>query len=363
MIRLSQRLQNICDMVPSGVRICDVGCDHAYADIRLLQERKVVHALAMDVAEGPLAAARANLELTELLEREEDAGREGLCEVRRSDGLAAYVPGEAEVLICAGMGGILMRCLLEAEPEKALSFREMILSPHREINLVREWLFANGCRILEERFLQDEGKYYTVMHVRCPEEGSTLRTENPPASETERPEAAAGSPESTAQEPAVVSLQSAAQEPAAGGAESAVQEPPAQRRPDWRRLAERIEELPEETLARAMVSRGQLLRILGDAAFHRLAEENWGPCILADYLAPAGAFPAAESTAAASAECFDRFVRERLRGKLQLLEKLSASEAGGSMEERLQQVRGEVGILQTLLAAHRLCGDSFREGL
>ena len=332
MIRLSQRLQNICDMVPSGVRICDVGCDHAYADIRLLQERKAVHALAMDVAEGPLAAARANLELTELLEQEGDAGCEGLCEVRRSDGLAAYVPGEAEVLICAGMGGILMRCLLEAEPEKALSFREMILSPHREINLVREWLFANGCRILEERFLQDEGKYYTVMRVRCPE-------------------------------PAVGSPESAAQEPAAGSPKSAARETPAQRRPDWKRLSERIEELPEETLARAMVSRGQLLRVLGDAAFHKLAEENWGPCILADYLSPATAFSAAESPAAASAECFDRFVRERLRGKLQLLEKLSASAVGGSMEERLQQVRGEIGILQTLLAAHRLCGGSGQEGL
>lgn len=356
MIRLSQRLQNICDMVPSGVRVCDVGCDHAYADIRLLQERKAVHALAMDVAEGPLAAARANLELTELLEQEGDAGREGLCEVRRSDGLAAYVPGEAEVLICAGMGGILMRCLLEEEPEKALSFREMILSPHREINLVREWLFANGCRILEERFLQDEGKYYTVMRVRCPETAA-----DSPESAAE--ESAAGSPESAAEEPAADSPESAAEEPAVGSPESAVQEPPAQRRPDWKRLAERIEELPEETLARAMVSRGQLLRVLGDAAFHRLAEENWGPCILADYLAPATAFSAAESPAAASAECFDRFVRDRLRGKLQLLEKLSTSEAGGSMEERLQQVRGEIGILQTLLAAHLLCGGSGQEGL
>lgn len=324
MIKISRRLQHICDMVPAGVRICDVGCDHAYADIRLLQEQKAVHALAMDVAEGPLAMARANLELTELLEQEGDAGRTGRCELRRSDGLAAYEPGEADVLICAGMGGILMRCLLEAEPEKALSFREMILSPHREVNLVREWLFANDCRIAEERFFQDEGQYYTVMRVLCPGQTS--------------------------------------------------QESAGQRHPDWRGLEERIEDLPEEVLARAMVDRGQLIRILGDAAFARLAEENWGPCILADYLSftggskdgrkeerkeerGAGASVAGEDSAgSSSAECFDRFVRERLCGRLRLLEKLGGSEAGDNTQERLREVRGEIGILQTLLAAHRLCG-------
>ncbi len=317
MIKISRRLQHICDMVPAGVRICDVGCDHAYADIRLLQEQKAVHALAMDVAEGPLATARANLELTELLEQEGDADRTGRCELRRSDGLAAYEPGEADVLICAGMGGILMRCLLEAEPEKALSFREMILSPHREVNLVREWLFANGCRIAEERFFQDEGQYYTVMRVLCPGQTS--------------------------------------------------QESAGQRRPDWRGLEERIGDLPEEVLARVMVDRGQLIRILGDAAFAGLAEENWGPCILADYLSfpggskdgrkeERGAGPSAAGTDPSAAECFDRFVRERLRGRLGLLEKLGGSEAGDNTQERLREVRGEIGILQTLLAAHRLCG-------
>ena len=137
MLTLSKRLQAICDMVTPGVRICDVGCDHAYADIRLLQEGKIPYALAMDVADGPLASARSNLELTELTER---------CDIRKSDGLAAYQAGEADCMICAGMGGILMRTLLEAEPEKALSFRELILSPQSEIYLVREWLIANDCQ-------------------------------------------------------------------------------------------------------------------------------------------------------------------------------------------------------------------------
>lgn len=270
-----------------------MGCDHAYVDIRLLQEGKVTHALAMDVAGGPLATARSNLELTELL----GDGRQG-CELRKSDGLAQYIPGEAQVLICAGMGGILMRSILEKEPEKALSFQEMILSPHREVNLVREWLFANGCRIAQERFFQEEGKYYTVMRVLCPcsEKGEAPR---------------------------------------------------AGQYPDWDRIAGQIRAFPKEVLQKAMVSRESLCRILEDAAFRKMAEESWGPCILEEYLS--GRDPSASP-------CFDRFVKETLRSKLQLMKKLADSPSGENAAARMNQLSGEIGTLQVLLAVHELTG-------
>ncbi len=64
MINLSKRLQTIADLVTPGSRICDVGCDHAYLDIRLLQQETIPSALAMDVAPGPLSIAQQNLMLT-----------------------------------------------------------------------------------------------------------------------------------------------------------------------------------------------------------------------------------------------------------------------------------------------------------
>lgn len=266
-----------------------MGCDHAYVDIRLLQENKVARALAMDVADGPLATAKANLELTELY----DTGR---CELRKSNGLAAYEPGEANVLICAGMGGILMQELLEAEVQKVLSFEKMILSPQSEIHLVREWLFRNGCRITQERFLQEDGKYYTVMV-------------------------------------------------ATNHSEDFVSGNPLQRRPDWDAMARQIAELSEEDLQKAMVDRTHLLGILQDAAFRSYAERTWGPCILEEYFA---------KEKSASAECFGRYVTESLRAKIRLTETLSAQPAGENTLQRLRELCGEVGILQVLLACGML---------
>ena len=302
LLTLSKRLQAICDMVTPGARICDVGCDHAYADIRLLQEGKIPHALAMDVADGPLASARSNLELTELTER---------CDIRKSDGLAAYQAGEADCMICAGMGGILMRTLLEAEPEKALSFRELILSPQSEIYLVREWLFANGCRISDESFFEDEGKYYTVMKVLCPD---GLRPEQDMTS-----------------------------------AKPAKEADSMQERPDWQALAERIEGLSEEDLKQAMVSGKELCRILRDPGFHRLTEERYGPCILHRFLEE-GKEP-----------CFQEYLTQTLRSRLKVAEGVSQAAAGANGEEgssnarqRLSELWGEIGILQTLFAVRQL---------
>lgn len=154
MINLSKRLQTIADLVTPGSRICDVGCDHAYLDIRLLQQETIPSALAMDVAPGPLSIAQQNLMLTGLL---------GRCETRLSDGLAGYKKGEAGTLVIAGMGGRLMASILSADPDKTESFRELILSPQSEPWLVRGCLSLSGIGITQEKCVEEDGKYYCVM--------------------------------------------------------------------------------------------------------------------------------------------------------------------------------------------------------
>ncbi len=303
MIGLSKRLQTICDMVRPGVRICDVGCDHAYVDIRLLQENKIAFALAMDVADGPLATARSNLELTELY-------GSGRCELRKSDGLAAYEPGEADCMICAGMGGILMSSLLEAGQEKAESFDELLLSPQSEIHLVREWLWRSGFVITEERFLQDEGKYYTVMRA-VP--GNKL-------------------------------LQGCS--------------------PDWEAIADKIRRLPEATIRQVGTNGETLCNMLRSPAFQSLVEKTYGPCILKLYLEENGGAEADTPSLAAaekeSAGCFTQFLAETIRSRLAIAENLTqklrdlGTEGGQGLVQRLQDIQTQIGVLQTLLAARRL---------
>lgn len=156
LVILSERLKAVADMAAVGNRVCDVGCDHGFVPIWLVQQGKSQRVLAMDLREGPLRAAAEHVAAYGLTEQ---------IETRLSDGLHNYVIGEADTLICAGMGGGLMRRILEAEREKTDSFQEMILQPQSEIEEFRRFLRESGYRICDENILLEEGKYYQVMRA------------------------------------------------------------------------------------------------------------------------------------------------------------------------------------------------------
>lgn len=153
---LSERLRTVAHMVTEGSRVCDVGCDHGFVPVYLVQQGISPRVLAMDLREGPLSAAREHVAAY---------GLEGQIETRLSDGLHNYKAGEADSLICAGMGGGLMRRILEEDREKTESFRELILQPQSEIGQFRRFLRENGYGILDEEILREDGKFYQVIRA------------------------------------------------------------------------------------------------------------------------------------------------------------------------------------------------------
>ncbi len=153
---LSERMRAVAHMVSAGSVVCDVGCDHGLVSVYLVQQRISPRVLAMDLREGPLGAAREHVTAYCLEDR---------IEVRLSDGLHKYEIGEADTLVCAGMGGGLMRRILEEEPEKASSFRELVLQPQSETEAFRHFLRVNGYTILDETMLEEEGKFYQIMRA------------------------------------------------------------------------------------------------------------------------------------------------------------------------------------------------------
>ncbi|WP_207727374.1 tRNA (adenine(22)-N(1))-methyltransferase [Clostridium vitabionis] len=155
-IELSARLRMIASFVPEGAVVADIGTDHGFLPIRLLQDGAAARALALDVREGPLAAAREHILL---------AGLSDQIETRLSDGFAALHPGEADTAVIAGMGGALIVRILTEGEETARSMRHLILSPQSEIDEVRRYLDGAGYEIAREKMLTDMGKYYLVMDV------------------------------------------------------------------------------------------------------------------------------------------------------------------------------------------------------
>lgn len=155
-MQLSKRLETVAGMVQSGGVVADVGCDHGFTSIFLVQKDLAKKAVAMDINPGPLERAREHIAQYEM---------EELIETRLSDGLDGLTAGEADTILISGMGGALMRRILERGEDVVRSCRELVLSPQSENHLVRTKIQESGFAIDREEMLLDQGKYYVVIHA------------------------------------------------------------------------------------------------------------------------------------------------------------------------------------------------------
>lgn len=156
MVPISLRMKTIADMVPEGLSVADIGCDHGFVSIYLVTKLKAPYALAMDVNEGPLVRAKEHIE---------QYGLEKVIKTRLSDGAKELKAYETEAAVIAGMGGRLITRILEDSIDKFKAMKSFVLSPHSDIPYVREYLYEQGFVIDDEDMVFDEGKYYVIM--RC----------------------------------------------------------------------------------------------------------------------------------------------------------------------------------------------------
>lgn len=150
---LDKRL-NLCAEFVNGDRICDIGTDHAYLVAELLSQGICSTAVAADINEGPLAAARATLEKAGVLDK---------ADVILSDGLKSVPESGITDIVIAGMGGELISRILEAC--NWLEGKNLILQPMTQAPYLVEWLYSNGFEIVEQRAVIDGRFCYTVINA------------------------------------------------------------------------------------------------------------------------------------------------------------------------------------------------------
>lgn len=156
MVKISNRLTTAAALVKQGYTLADVGTDHGYIPIYLMQQEKIPSAIAMDINEGPLERAKEHIALY---------GLQAYIQTRLSDGVAALKPGEVEAVLIAGMGGGLVMHILKDGEKVCQSAKELILQPQSEIEHVREFLREEGYTILAEDMVYEDGKFYPMMKV------------------------------------------------------------------------------------------------------------------------------------------------------------------------------------------------------
>ncbi len=156
MVMLSERLQAIANMVSPGLVCADVGCDHAYLSIYLVENDIAPFVYAADINRGPLKAARQNIEKAGLGDRIETV----LC-----SGLEGIEPGSVQSVIMAGMGGPLMVEIIRKGKAVCDMAKELILEPQSDPAMVRHYLDDIGFIIISEDMVSEENKFYPI--IKC----------------------------------------------------------------------------------------------------------------------------------------------------------------------------------------------------
>lgn len=163
-MELSERLNFIIKNIENTSVLADIGTDHGYIPVHALKNGICSKAIAVDINKEPLDKARLNAIL-------EGMGEE--LEFRLGDGLKVLEKDEVEVTVIAGMGGNLIRDILEAQIEKVNSMKYLVLQPAQNPEVLREYLYTNNYEIINEDLCLDDNIYYELFKVRRKEGEAT----------------------------------------------------------------------------------------------------------------------------------------------------------------------------------------------
>lgn len=165
-MELSLRLRTICNMIDSCKTIADIGTDHGYIPIYLIKNKICEFAIACDINKGPLEKAKENIKLENL---------EDNISLRLGSGFDVITPGEANVAIIAGMGGHLIKDLIESGMEVFKSLDYLILQPVQNPDVLRKYIYDNGFEIIKEELCIDEKIFYEIIKIRYVNANENIR--------------------------------------------------------------------------------------------------------------------------------------------------------------------------------------------
>ena len=153
-IMLDGRLLSAAGYVRQNAVLADIGTDHGYLPLFLLESGRISRAILADINEGPLNTARENLSA---------AGFLSLVELVLTDGAAVlHDRGITDVTVC-GMGGeLIARIISEAEYLRAPGTR-LILQPMTKVSHLRRSLASLGFEIIAERHSMADGRCYVCL--------------------------------------------------------------------------------------------------------------------------------------------------------------------------------------------------------
>ena len=155
-MKLSPRLQTIADFIEKDTKVADIGTDHGYIPVYLVENNISEKVIASDINEGPLKNAQEYIAKKNLEEK---------IETRLGSGLNTINEGEVDTVVIAGMGGVLISEILEDSKIITKDIKSFILQPMTAIDELRKYLYDKDYTIIDEKLAKEGEKLYQILSV------------------------------------------------------------------------------------------------------------------------------------------------------------------------------------------------------
>lgn len=154
---LSNRLFKIASLVDKNTSVLDIGTDHGYIPIYLIEENISDRVIASDISKASL---------NKIIELVKKRKLEKYISTRLGNGMEVIKPFEVDGVIMAGMGGILMKDILEKDKEVTDSITYFIFQPMIASKELREYLSENNFKIIDEELAKEGDKFYEIIYAK-----------------------------------------------------------------------------------------------------------------------------------------------------------------------------------------------------
>lgn len=150
---LSKRLRTMASMVEDRDLVLDVGTDHGYLSMTLVDEGRAKRVLATDISAKSLSKLEVRL----------DPSYKNIVTMV-ADGLKT-IQVQPDLTLIGGMGGPLILSILQEDMDKTRAFKNFVVQANTKIQDLRRFFIENSFEILEEVALWEEGYFYNILKV------------------------------------------------------------------------------------------------------------------------------------------------------------------------------------------------------
>ncbi len=172
--KLSDRLRMMADEIEKGQIAADIGTDHGFLPLFLIENGISPKTILADISEGSLEKAKQNVEgYIRSREAEDEKALRECFDFRLGDGISVLEDGEADAVVIAGMGGLLMAQIILADIKKTFSFKRLILQPRNKCGYLLRILENNGICVEKVQLVRESRficEVITAVPTKCPEE-------------------------------------------------------------------------------------------------------------------------------------------------------------------------------------------------